>query len=164
MPKFRYCTPEWLEESARIYRSTSHFQAKLKNLSESVCFRVKAEPSWGMEQDILFGAFVEAGKLTRLAFFSEEAAKREANYILSAKPQEWKKILRKETKFLTEFILGKIKLEKGSKVAVLGLAPHAPTLVDALTQVELQFPDEMSPDELAQYKSHLKEVRKNLGV
>ncbi len=61
-------------------------------------------------------------------------------------------------------MLGKIKLEKGSKVTVLGLAPHAPTLVEALTQVELQFPDEMSPDELIKYKSYLEEFRKNLGV
>ncbi len=102
MLKYRYCTPEWLEESARIYRSTSHFEEKLKKLSEGVCFRVKAEPAWGIDPDILFGAFVEAGKLAKLAFFSEEAAKREANYIMSATPQEWKKILRKENKFLTD--------------------------------------------------------------
>ncbi len=164
MLKYQYCTPEWLDESARIYRSTSHFEEKLKKLSEGVCFRVKAEPAWGIDQDILFGAFVEAGKLTKLGFFSEEAAKREANYIMSATPQEWKKILRKENKFLTDFMLGKVKLEKGSKVAVLGLAPHAPTLVDALTQVELQFPDEMSPDELAKYRSYLQEFRRDLGV
>jgi len=164
MLTYRYCTPEWLDESARIYRSTSHFQEKLKKLSERVCFRVKAEPAWGIEQDIFFGAFVEAGKLTKLAFFSEEEAKREADFIMTATPQEWKKILRKESKFLTDFMLGKVKLEQGSKVAVLGLAPHAPTLIEALTQVELQFPDEMSPDELAKYKSYLQEFRKNLGV
>jgi hypothetical protein len=164
MGTYQYCTPEWLEESARIYRSRSSFQEKLKKLSERVCFRVKAESSWGIDQDVVFGAFIEAGNLTKLAFFGEEEAKREANYILSATPQEWKKILRKESKFLTEFMLGKIKLEKGSKVAILGLAPHAPTLVEALTQVELQFPDEMSAEELAKYRSYMEEFRKNLGV
>lgn len=164
MLKWQYCTPEWLDESARIYRSTSSFQEKLKKLSEKVCYRVKAEPAWGIDRDIIFGTFIEAGKLTKLAFFSEEAAKQEANYIMSATPQEWKKILRKENKFLTDFMLGKIKLEKGSKVTILGLAPHAPTLVEVLTQVELQFPDEMSPNELAKYKSYLQEFRKNLGV
>ena len=164
MVKCRYCTPEWLEESAKIYRASPTFQEKLKKLSEKVCFRVKAEPAWGIDRDILFGSFIEAGDLKKLAFFSEEEAKREAHYILAATPQEWKKILRKESKFLTEFMLGKIKLEKGSKVAILGLAPHAPTLVEALTQVELRFPDEMPPDELAQYKSHVEEFREKLGV
>ncbi|MDH4267175.1 MAG: hypothetical protein OEW45_16210 [Deltaproteobacteria bacterium] len=164
MVKCQYCTPDWFEESARLYRANPSFPEKLKKLSEKVCYRVKAEPAWGIDQDIIFGTFIEAGKLTKLAFLSEEEAKREANYIMAATPQEWKKILRKESKFLTEFMLGKIKLEKGSKVTVLGLAPHAPTLVEALTQVEIQFPDEMSPDELAKYKSRLEEFRKNLGV
>lgn len=95
MLKWQYCTPEWLDESARIYRSTSSFQEKLKKLSEKVCYRVKAEPAWGIDRDIIFGTFIEAGKLTKLAFFSEEAAKQEANYIMSATPQEWKKNIAK---------------------------------------------------------------------
>ncbi len=164
MKKYQYCTPEWLDESARLYRSQTTFEEKMKKLSEKVCFRVKAAPSWGIDRDIIFGAFVEAGKLAKLAFFSEEEANREANYIMAATPQEWKRILRKESKFLTEFMLGKVKLEKGSKVTVLGLAPHASTLVAALTQVEMQFPDEMSAEELTAYRAHLEEFRKSLGV
>lgn len=164
MAKFQYCTPEWLEESARIYRSTSSFEEKFKKLSEKVCYRVKADPTWGIDRDILFGTFIEAGKLTKLTFFSEEEARKEANYILAASPQEWKKILRKESKFLTEFMLGRVKLEKGSKMGILGLAPYAPSLVEALTQIELQFPDEMTPDELTEYKSYLREVREKLAL
>jgi hypothetical protein len=36
--------------------------------------------------------------------------------------------------------------------------------VDLLTQVDLQFPDEMSPEELAAYRSHFEEFRTELGV
>jgi len=137
---------------------------KLRKISAKVCFRVKAEPAWGIDKDILFGTFIEAGKLTKIAFFSEVDAKQEAEYIMAATPQEWKKILRKEHKFLTDFMLGKIKLEKGNKVTVLGLAPYAPTLIDALTQVQIQFPDEMSAEELTKYRVYLEEFRKNTGV
>ena len=164
MEKVRYCTPEWLSESATRYQSRSDFEEKLKKLTERVCFRVKAEAAWGIDKDIIFGAFIERGKLIKLAFFSEEEAALKANYILSATPQEWKKVLRKDSKFLTEFMLGKIKLEKGSKVAILGLAPHAPTLVEALTQVEMQFPDEMSKEELADFIAYLQKFRKEAGI
>ena len=61
-------------------------------------------------------------------------------------------------------MLGRIKLEMGSKVGIVGLAPYANTLVDALTQVAIQFPDEMSEDELSKYKAHMEEFRGNLGV
>jgi hypothetical protein len=139
-------------------------EEKLKKISARVCFRVKMEPAWGIERDIIFGTFVEAGKLTKITFFSEEDAKREAEYVLAATPQEWKKILRKENKFLTDFMLGRVKLEKGSKVTVLGLAPYAPLLIDALTQVQIQFPDEMSREELTNYRAHMEEFRRNMSV
>ncbi len=164
MVTYQYCTPDWLEESAKIYDLKPEFEEKLKKLSAKVCYRVNAEPTWGLDEDILFGTFIDLGRLTRLSFFSEEEAKKEADYILSATPKEWKKLLRKENKFITEFLLGRIKLEMGSKVGILGLAPHGNTIVDCLTQVELQFPDEMSEEELRKYKSYVKEFRRDLGV
>jgi hypothetical protein len=164
MTKCQYCTPEWLEETAKIYGSDPDLEGKLRKLSAKMCFRIKAEPSWGIEKDIIFGTFIEAGKLTKIAFFSEEDAKQEAEYILAATPQEWKKVLRKENKFLTDFMLGRIRLEKGNKVTVLGLAPYAPTVIDALTKVQIQFPDEMSGEELTKYMAYMEEFRKNLSV
>ena len=81
-----------------------------------MCYRVKAEPDWGIDKDIIFGAFFEQGQLTKLEFFKEEDVTKEADYLMAATPQVWKKILRKERKFVTDFMLGKIKLEHGSKV------------------------------------------------
>ena len=82
----------------------------------------------------------------------------------TATPQEWKKILRKENKFLTDFMLGKITLEQGTKVGVLGLAPYANSFVDALTQVELRFPDELTAQELEEYRAYVRDFRARLGV
>jgi putative sterol carrier protein len=164
MAAYQYCTPQWLEESGKSYQSNPEFREKLKKLSVKMCYRVKAEPAWGIDKDIIFGMFVDKGELTKIAFFSEEEALKEAEYIISATPQEWKKILRKQSKFITDFMLGKIKLEHGSKVGVLGVAPHANTVVDLLTQVDLQFPDEMSAEELAAYRANFEEFRAELGV
>jgi putative sterol carrier protein len=164
MTTCQYCTPEWLEETARIYGSDPDLEGKLRKLSAKICFRIKAEPSWGIEKDIIFGTFIEEGKLMKIAFFSEEDAKRESEYLMAATPQEWKKVLRKENKFLTDFMLGRIKLEKGNKVTVLGLAPYAPTVIDALTKVQIQFPDEMSGEELIKYRGYMEEFRKNMSV
>ena len=164
MAACQYCTPQWLEESKKSYESNPEYREKLKKLSAKMCYRVKAEPAWGIDSDIIFGMFVDKGELTNIAFFSEEDAFKEAEYIIAATPQEWKKILRKQSKFITDFMLGKIKLEHGSKVGVLGVAPHANTVVDLLTQVDLQFPDEMSAEELSQYRSQMETFRANLGV
>jgi hypothetical protein len=136
----------------------------LKKVSVRVAFRVKADPDWGIEEDILFGAALEKGCLLSLKFLSPEAARQEIEFVLAATPQEWKMILRKENKFLTDFMLGKITLDQGSKVGVLSIAPHANKLVDVLTQARLVFPDELAQQELAEYRTHQKEFRSQLGV
>ena len=164
MTIYRYCTPEWLKESANRYRESPRYSEALKKLKVKVCFRIKAEPAWGIDKDIIFAAFIDHGKLIKLDFFSEADAFEEADFIMVATPQVWKKLLRNETKFVSAFMLGKITLDKGSSVGAVGLAPHAPTLVDALTQVDLQFPDEMSSDELEQYRTDIDIFRHQLGV
>ena len=164
MTMVRYCTPEWLQFSAESYRSTPRFQQELAKLATRVCFLIRAEPAWGIDKDILFGAFLRQGDMEKLDFFSAEDARDQVEFVLAATPQEWKKILRKENKFITDFMLGRVTLEQGSKVRVLGVAPHSTTLVDILTYAPLQFPDEMSPEELAAYRSHVAAFRQEKGV
>jgi hypothetical protein len=159
-----YCTPEWLEESARIYRATPRLQEALKKVTTRICYRITAEPDWGMDKDIIFGADVTEGALNDLRFFSEAEAKEKAEFVMAATPQEWKLILRKEHKFLTDFTLGKIKLEQGSKVGVFGLAPYANGFIDALTQVALKFQDELTPQQLDEYRQYASQFRTRLGV
>ena len=160
----RYCSPEWLEESARLYRATDHFENALKKVTAKVFYRISAEPSWGLEKDILFGGEVEEGKLLELAFYSEAEAKKRADFILAATPQIWKGILRKDKKFISEFMMGKVALESGSKTALLKITPYANHFVDALTQFELQFQDEMSPEEVKTYRADLAEFREKAGI
>ena len=162
--EYIYCTPEWLEESARVYRSTPRYQEALKRVSTRIFYRVTAEPEWGIDPDIIFGADVTKGLLNDLRFYSEDEARKQAEFIMAASPQEWKLILRKEHKFLTDFMVGKIKLEQGSKVGVLGLAPYADAFIDAVTQVKLQFQDDLSPQQLNEYRGYAAQFRAKLGV
>jgi putative sterol carrier protein len=159
-----YCTPEWLEENAKRYPENPQFRQEMRRLTTKVCFRIKAEPEWGIAEDILFGAYVNKGELEKLAFVSEEEATKEADFIMAATPQEWKSLLRKDSKFIADFMLGKVSLEQGSKVGVFNIAPHSNTFIAALNQVELRFQDEMSPQELEEYHAYFKEFKANLGV
>jgi hypothetical protein len=162
--EYIYCTPEWLEESSRIYRETPRFQEALKKVTTHICYRVTAEPTWGIDADFIFGAIVTEGVLNDLRFFSEAETKEKADFVMAATPQEWKLILRKEHKFLTDFTLGKIKLEQGSKVGVFGLAPYANAFIDALTQVNLKFQDELTPQQVNEYRQYASQFRSGLGV
>ncbi|MGD8751520.1 MAG: SCP2 sterol-binding domain-containing protein [Anaerolineales bacterium] len=164
MTSVRYCTPEWLEENAQHYRETPRFQEEMKRLTTKVCFQINAKPEWGIEEDIIFAAYVNKGELERLGFISKEDAFREADFVMSASPDEWKSLLRKKSKFIADFMLGKVSLEKGSKVGIFNVAPHSNTFIEALNQVELRFQDELSPEELEEYRTYFREFRERLGV
>jgi hypothetical protein len=160
----RYCSQEWLEESARLYRATSHFENALKRITVKIFFRITAEPSWGIEKDIIFGALIEEGKLLDLSYFSEEAAANTADFILATSPLGWKGLLRKEKKFIAEFLSGNVIQEAGSKPGLLKITPYANYFIDSLTQFDLQFQDEMSEEELKAYRADLAAFREKAGV
>ena len=50
MTTYQYCTPEWLEESAKVYRSNPEAQKNLKKLTADMAYRVKADPAFGIDQ------------------------------------------------------------------------------------------------------------------
>lgn len=160
----RYCSPEWLEKSASLYRATDRFENALKKVTTKIFYRINAEPTWGIDQDILFGAVVEEGKLLELSFYSEEEGQKRADFILAATTQVWKGILRKDKKFISEFMLGKVTQESGSKPGLLRITPYANHFVDALTQFELQYQDEMSTDEVETFRADLSEFREKSGI
>ena len=74
MESVRYLTPEWVEESLKAYHSDPSHQERLKKLTTRMCYRIKADPSWGIEKDIMFGTFFDKGKLTKMDYFTEEDA------------------------------------------------------------------------------------------
>ena len=158
-----YCTPEWLAETSALYPQNPKFKERLRKLTIKMAYRIKAEPAWGIDKDIIFCLFFDAGDLARIEFLTEEQAAQEAEYILSATPQEWKRLLRREGKFVTDFMLGKVSLEQGSRVGILGVAPYADSVVEALTQVTLRFPDELTADELEEYRANMQTFRQELA-
>ena len=160
----QFCTPGWLKENARIYKAKPDAKDKLKRLTAKICYRVKSDMDWGIDEDIIFCAFFEKGELRTLDFFTESEAFQAAEYLMAATPLTWKKILRKKRDFVTDFILGKIDLELGTKASMLELALYANNILDCLTQIDLRFPDEMSADELTTYRSKMETFRQAKGA
>jgi hypothetical protein len=155
MTSHQFCTQGWLKESARIYKSKPDAKDKLKKLTAKICYRVKSDPDWCIREDIIFCSFFEKGELRMLNFFTEDEAFQAAEYLMAATPQTWKRILRKQRDFVTDFTLGKINLELGTKMKMLEMAFHVNDIFDFFTQIDLQFPDEMSADELKKYRSKM---------
>jgi hypothetical protein len=164
MAEIRYCTPEWLEAIHDAFRSNPDYEERLKKLTTKVGFLIWAEPSWGIEEDIIFCSEVVQGKMLTIGFSSDSDARQNMDFIMAASAQEWKKLLRRENKLLTDFMLGKVTLEHGSRVGVLSLIPHIDAVMELLTEVELQFQDEMAEREVQAYREEMLAYRQENDI
>jgi len=162
MEKFQFMTPEWLEECPKLYASNPELQKKLQRLTVNMSYRVLENPEWGIDKSIIFCTFFKNGELTKISLLSEKQAKEESQFLTVAPAERWVKLLRKQSKFGTDFAMGRVKLEIGSKVGVLAVAPYAGHVVNLLTQPQLQFPDEMASEELEAYRANLEKLRAEL--
>jgi len=58
----------------------------------------------------------------------------------------------------------KIKLDKGSPAKVIALAPKSGAVVGSFYKIDTEWPDDMSPQRLREYKAKVAEFRKRLKV
>jgi hypothetical protein len=159
MTQTQFCTPDWLDECAKIYNDSPDLQKPLKKLSVKMAYRVNEEPEIGFEKSMIFCTFFEKGQLTKACLLSEEQAKEEAEFLVTAPVARWLSLLRKQSRFAVDFALKKVKLELGSKVGVLAVAPYGGHVVNMLTQSDVQFPDEMSKEEMEEYGATIEKLR-----
>ena len=161
-----YATPEWLEAVARNYRSNPINQEMNKRLGKvTFCFRIAAEPKFGIDSDLYFIEQLDDGELKELRFVTAEEGKNVATWVTAASFDVWREVIQKRLKFTTSIIQGKVKVEAGDKAGIIVRAgPVAVQLADPYCSAETSWPDAMSPDDLAAYKAKLSEFRKDLGV
>ena len=95
---------------------------------------------------------------------SAEDSEKKADFILTATPTIWKRLIRKEEGFISSFMTGKITLAKGEAPKIIALASKSPALVQVFNDIDTEWPDEMSPERLEEYRGQVSEFRQRLGV
>jgi putative sterol carrier protein len=161
MASFIYPEPRWAEETVKLYNE--ELENKLKKLTGSYSLCLTAEPNLGIETDLYYLLSLDAGKLGGFRPVSEAAAQEKADFIMVASYDIWKGILTGEKNFTSCFLTGKVKLLKGSKLGAINLGPYSGILVDMMTRANPGFPDELSAEELAEFKKALATSRREGG-
>ena len=161
-----YATPEWVEAMGKNYNADPTNQNKtFKGMNIFLTFRVKADPKFGLDSDICFATHLANGVYQPdSTLLSKEDAEAKSDFILGAPPDVWKSVIKKEKGFVAAFMGGKIKLDKGSAPKMIALASKSPAVVEASHKIDTEWPDEMSPDRLEQYRAEVKAFRDRLKV
>jgi hypothetical protein len=161
-----YASPEWVAEVGKNYKANPDNQNKtFKGMNIFLTFRILADPKFGIDKDICFCSHLVNGALQDdSSLLSKEDAEKKSDFILSAPPEMWKKLIKKEQGFVSSFMTGKIKLDKGSTARIISLASKSGALIESFYKVDTEWPDEMSPQRLEEYKVQVKGFRERLKV
>jgi len=148
------------------YKANPDNQNKtFKGMNIFLTFRILADPKFGIDKDICFCSHLVNGALQDdSSLLSKEDAEKKSDFILSAPPEMWKKLIKKEQGFVSSFMTGKIKLDKGSTARIISLASKSGALIESFYKVDTEWPDEMSPQRLEEYKAQVKGFRERLKV
>ena len=95
---------------------------------------------------------------------SKEDAEKKSDFIVSATPQVWKSVIKKERGSVSAFMTGKIKLDKGSAPRVISLASKSQAVVESFYKIDTEWLDEMSPQRLQEYSAKMTEFRQKLKL
>jgi len=161
-----YPSPEWVAAMGENYKANPDNQNKIfKGMTIFLTFRVEADPKFALDKDIYFSThLVNAVLQDDSTLISKEDAEKKSDFVLSATPSQWKKVIKKQDGFLSSFMTGKIRLNKGEAPKVIALASKSPAVVDLFNKIPTEWPDEMSPQRFEMYKSQVTEFRKQLKV
>ena len=161
-----YATPEWVAEVGKNYKANPDNQNKtFKGMTLFLSFRILADSKFGIDKDIYFCSHLVNGALQDdSALLSKGDADKKSDFILSATPEIWKKLIQKRQGFISLVMTAKIKLDKGLAPKLLSLAPKSGPLIEVFNRVDTEWPDEMSPQRLEQYKAQVKTFREKLKI
>jgi putative sterol carrier protein len=161
-----YVTPEWVAQAGNNYRANPENAEKtFRGMNIFLTFRVMADAKLGLHNDIYFAMHLENGVLQPdSALISKNNAFARSDFVVSAMPEIWKAVIKKQKGFIAAFMTGKIKLDKGNPTRMVSLASKSSAVVEAFYKIDTEWPDEMSPQRLREYEAQVSEFRQKLGV
>ncbi len=161
-----YATPEWLEGVRTNYAADPDNQSKIfKGLNIFLTFRVEADAKLGIERDLYFALhWVDGALQPDSTHLSRADAEKKSDFILAAPLPVWKKLIKKEAGFVSTFMTGKVKVDKGSGPRIMALASKSPMVVDAFNKMDTEWPDEMPPQRLKEYAARMDDFRRRSRV
>ena len=161
-----YHTPEWVAALVENYKKNPDNEKKhFKGMTIFLVFGNVGEPELGIDKTIYHSAHVVDGAIQDdTAHLSEAEAMEKADFVLTGPLEVWKRVILKKEGFVSAFMTGKIKLDKGEAPKIIALASKAPQLVAVFGDIQTEWPDEMSPERREEYRAQLNEFRAKTGV
>jgi len=154
-------TPEWQKKAAAVFREDPQFERAFKTVKGIYAFEIQAEKAIGIETPLCVLNNIQNGLLEEDKFGpADEETKKRATWYLTGSYETWKKVLTGKEVFIQAFMAGNIRLIQGDFAGLMRIAAQGAKMPEIFTRNESKWPDELSPDELEDYKAQFKTWKK----
>ena len=159
-------TPEWVSQFEKTVQGDERYKKVAKTWEGSVTLVFKGNPEAGLDDDLFILMDLWHGECRSVKMVPSEVG-RKGDYVLEAKYERWKKILKKELNVVKELATNKLKLvpfnfKKAAKLAAASQA--AIRLVDLSGLVSDKFPDELESEEFESFKALHRQLKTDFGI
>ena len=159
-------SPEWASKIEEKIQNDRRYKEVAKTWEGSVTLVFKADSAPGLDSDLFVFMDLWHGQCHSVKIVPSETG-RNADYVLEAKYERWKRVLKKDLNVVREIATNQLKLvpfnfKKAAKLA--SAAPAAIRLVDLAGEVSDKFPDELEPEAFLTFKAFLQELKTKFGI
>jgi putative sterol carrier protein len=155
-------TPEWVYKYKQVINKDKEYKKVGKAWDTVMAMGIGAKPEYGVYEDLHLKLCLSAGECTEAKLVPIEAAD-EAPYFMSGAYELWQSIVRGEKEALKATIQGEMTL-RGDLAKVMKYVGAAKRLGQLAGSFEAKWPEDLSPEELEEYKTDFNELRAQLGI
>lgn len=130
-------SPEWLEAFHEVINASKSYEETAKTWEGDFYFVV--EPEGSITEPVYYYVDLWHGK-SRRAFTVKDESEMQPEFVISAPPRVWKKVIEKKLDPIQGLVMRQLKL-KGNLAKILRAVKAAQELVNCTTKVPTEFPE-----------------------
>ncbi len=155
-------TPEWVHEYMKKINEDGKYREVGKKWASDLALGVGAKPEAGIDEEIFLLLVLSEGECKDAKLVPKEAAEA-APYLMSGSYDIWRKVVRGEAEALKSVMRGEMSL-KGDLGKIMKYVAATKRLGDLSGSFEASWPEELSSEDLEEFRASFNELRVQLGL
>lgn len=161
-PPYIYFGPEWVALYEKTIQNDQVYKDAAKTWEGSVVIHITPAPEMGIDKDLYVFMDLWHGECNSMRIVPAEKGE-SGDFVVTGSMERWIQVGKKQLDTIKGMMQGKLKL-KGDLPTIVRAVKAAARLVDVSADIGGIFPDELTPEQVAEFRAWLVPLREQFGV
>jgi putative sterol carrier protein len=155
-------SPEWVAQYESSVQNDDLYKEAAKDWEGSVVVHVQAAPELGVDEDIYLFMDLWHGDCRSMRLVPKDAGEA-GDFVITGSMERWLQVARKQLDTIKGMMQGKLKL-KGDLPTIVRAVRAAARLVDLIADLNTIYPDELTPEQIEEFRGWIVPLREEFGI